>query len=146
MLLGVHLAFIMDGEPPLLPIVFVFSVEHMCLIQLSQQRCFVNQTLELRDITASLLSDVYHNVATNYHLHPLFGEHFNHKTANIYNEAHLDAITDKFWGNKPNFDTDQIKVSKFRAKTSPQCTIAINRKKKVRPEYTKLSMGTGFLS
>ena len=45
---------------------------------------------ELRDLTASLLTDVCHNVATEPPLQPLGGESFNLRSANTNPQARLD--------------------------------------------------------
>ena len=45
---------------------------------------------ELRDITASLLSDVCHNVASEPRLQPLSGESITHRTSITTDEARLD--------------------------------------------------------
>ena len=45
---------------------------------------------EKRDLTASLLSEVCHNVAIEPHLQPLNGEGFHHKSANTDENSRLD--------------------------------------------------------
>ena len=52
---------------------------------------------ELRDITASLLSDVCHNVATEPRLQHLSGESMTHRTAITTDEARLDIRARGFW-------------------------------------------------
>ena len=52
---------------------------------------------EIRDITATLLSEVYHDVAIEPHLQALSGEAFPHATANIQDGARLDS---GFWGGR----------------------------------------------
>ena len=47
---------------------------------------------ELRDITASLLSEVCHNVATEPRLQPLNGESMTHRTAITTDDARLDPF------------------------------------------------------
>ena len=51
----------------------------------------------IRDITATLLSEVCHDVATEPHLQTLSGEAFPHATANIQDGARLDIVTSGFW-------------------------------------------------
>ena len=51
----------------------------------------------LRDITASLLSDVCHNVATEPRLQPSSGESMTHRTAITTDEACLDIRARGFW-------------------------------------------------
>ena len=45
---------------------------------------------EIRDITATLLTEMCHNVATEPPLQPLSGEVLNHRTANREDGARLD--------------------------------------------------------
>ena len=52
---------------------------------------------ELRDLTASLLTDVCHNVATEPPLQPLGGELFNLRSANTNPQARLDIKARGFW-------------------------------------------------
>ena len=52
---------------------------------------------EIRDITASLLTEVCHNVATEPPLQPLSGEILNHRTANTEDGAHFDIRAGGFW-------------------------------------------------
>ena len=53
---------------------------------------------EIRDVTADLLNEVYHNVSTEPELQPLSGELLSHRTANT--EAHLDVKAQGFWGDR----------------------------------------------
>ena len=52
---------------------------------------------ELRDVTASLLSEVCHNVATEPQLQPLNGESMTHRTAITTDDARLDICARGFW-------------------------------------------------
>ena len=52
---------------------------------------------ELRDLTASLLTEVCHNVATEPRLQPLSGESLTYRSAITSNEAHLDIRATGFW-------------------------------------------------
>ena len=54
---------------------------------------------EVRDMTAKLLSEVCHNVATEPHLQPLSGETFTHRSANVNAEARLDIKARGFWNS-----------------------------------------------
>ena len=54
---------------------------------------------EVRDMTASLLTEVCHNVATEPPLQPLSGESFNFRSANTDDNAHLDIRCRGFWSN-----------------------------------------------
>ena len=55
---------------------------------------------ELRDFTASLLSEVCHNVSVEPQLQPLTGETFPLASANIEDGAHLDVVANGFWGSR----------------------------------------------
>ena len=52
---------------------------------------------ELRDLTASLLTEVCHNVATEPRLQPLSGESLAYRSAITSNEARLDIRATGFW-------------------------------------------------
>ena len=52
---------------------------------------------ELRDFTASLLTEVCHNVAVEPSLQPLNGENFLYRSANTDSEARLDVKARGFW-------------------------------------------------
>ena len=54
---------------------------------------------EIRDMTAKLLSEVCHNVATEPPLQPLSGETFTHRSANVSAEARLDIKARGFWNS-----------------------------------------------
>ena len=61
---------------------------------------------EIRDLTASLLRDVCHDVTVEPSLLPLHGEHLRYRTANTTNEARVDISARGFWrnGQKAFFD------------------------------------------
>ena len=52
---------------------------------------------KLRDVTASLLSEVCHNVATEPRLQPLNGESMTHRTAITTDDARFDIRARGFW-------------------------------------------------
>ena len=52
---------------------------------------------EIRDISASLLNEVCHNVGIEPSLQPLSGETFENCTANTSNEARVDIRARGFW-------------------------------------------------
>ena len=52
---------------------------------------------DIRDFTASLLTEVCHNVATEPTLQPLNGETFSYRTANTDAEARADIRARGFW-------------------------------------------------
>ena len=68
---------------------------------------------EVRDITASLLSDVYHNVAIEPHLQPLSEERMNLLTANTDANAHLIIADDGVWGGR--FERSYFDVRVFNS-------------------------------
>lgn len=55
---------------------------------------------EVRDITATLLSEVCTNVEIEPHLQPLTGEHFPLRTANSEQNARLDVAANGVWGGR----------------------------------------------
>ena len=61
---------------------------------------------EIRDLTASLLSEVCHNVAIEPHVQPLNSEGFHHKSANTDENSRLDIRARVFWnlGQDAYFD------------------------------------------
>ena len=52
---------------------------------------------EVRDLTASLLTEVSHNVQTEPSLQPVTTETFSLASANTADDAHLDIKTRGFW-------------------------------------------------
>ena len=55
---------------------------------------------EVRDITATLLTEVCHGVTTEPHLQPLSGESLSHRSANTQDGARLDVAMYGFWGGR----------------------------------------------
>ena len=55
---------------------------------------------EMRDITATLLTEVCHGVTTEPHLQPLSGESLSHRSAITEDGAQLDVAMDGFWGGR----------------------------------------------
>ena len=55
---------------------------------------------EIRDLTASLLSEVCHGVWIEPDLQPLTGETLSHQTANRQDNAQLDIQAQGFWGER----------------------------------------------
>ena len=55
---------------------------------------------EVRDVTASLLTEICHNVSVEPHLQPLSGELLSLRTANSTDNARLDIACDGFWGGR----------------------------------------------
>ena len=58
------------------------------------------QLNEVREITASLLSEVCHGVTIEPHLQPLTGEVMSHNTAVTEDGARLDVAMYGFWGGR----------------------------------------------
>ena len=54
---------------------------------------------DIRDIIASMLTKVCHNVRVEPELQPLTGEEMQHKTANLKEGVHLDIRVSGFWGS-----------------------------------------------
>ena len=65
---------------------------------------------ELWDITASLLSEVYHNVCIEPSLQPLSGEQFHYRSANIEDGTRLDVSAGNFWGQDRKMAFFDVKV------------------------------------
>ena len=55
---------------------------------------------DIRDISASMLTEVCHNVCVEPELQPLTGEEMLHKTANVEEGARLDIRASGFWGSR----------------------------------------------
>ena len=55
---------------------------------------------ELWNFTASLLSEVCHDVSVEPHLQPLTGEQFSLASANVEDVARLDVAAKGFWGSR----------------------------------------------
>ena len=54
---------------------------------------------ELHDITAELLSEVYHNIGTEPLLQPITDEYLSYRTANREDGARLDVAAESFWAS-----------------------------------------------
>ena len=65
---------------------------------------------EVRDITATLLTEVCHGVTTEPHLQPLSGESLSHRSAITEDNARLDVAMYGFWGGK--FEKAFVDVAK----------------------------------
>ena len=55
---------------------------------------------EIHDVTATLLSEVCHDVAVEPHLQSLEGEIFSYATANYRDGTRLDIVASRFWGGR----------------------------------------------
>ena len=72
---------------------------------------------EVRDITATLLTEVCHGVTTEPHLQPLSGEPLSYHSANIQDGARLDVAMYGFWGGR--FEKAFIDVRIFNPMQCP---------------------------
>ena len=72
-----------------------FSVDHAMTCNLGGFPTIRHN--EIRNLTASMLSEVCHNVAIEPHLQPLNGEGFHHKSANTDENLRLDIRARVFW-------------------------------------------------
>ena len=87
-------------RPPLLPSVCVcgstFTVDHS--LSCPYGGYLTHRHNELRDLTATLLKDVCHNVRREPSLQPLSSESLSYRTASHQDGARLDVAADGFWG------------------------------------------------
>ena len=77
---------------------------------------------EVRDLIASLLTEVCHNVTTEPSLQPISSETFSLASANTSNDAHLDVKARGFWsgGQDAYFD-----VRVFYSNASSYCSLSL---------------------
>ena len=78
---------------------------------------------EVRDITASLLSEVCHGVSTEPHLQPLAGESMSHRSAISDDGARLDVAMYGFWGGR--FEKAFLDVRVFNPSAKSNQTASI---------------------
>ena len=90
-----------DWTPPHLPSHCVcgkaFSVTHALSCPHGAFPIICHNDVELRDLTAELLSEVCHDVQTEPHLQPLTGEILRYKTAVHEDDARVDIRAAGFW-------------------------------------------------
>ena len=67
---------------------FSFSIDHAMICKRGGFSILKHN--EIRDLTANLLTEVFHNVATEPPLLPHTGESFSHRSTNVSMEARLD--------------------------------------------------------
>ena len=72
-----------------------FEVDHV--VSCKRGGVVIQRQNKLRDFTASLLTEVCHNVAVEPSLQPLNGENFLFRSANTDSEARLDVKARGFW-------------------------------------------------
>eukprot|EP00117_Sycon_ciliatum_P029467 scpid89020/ scgid2082/ len=75
---------------------------------------------EVRDILASSLKGVAHNVAVEPHLQPLTGEQFQLRSASTEDQARLDVVASGVWGGR--FERTFIDVRVFNTDASSNRT------------------------
>ena len=90
---------------------------------------------EIRNITATLLTETYHNVGTEPLLQPLTNESFTHRSANTHPNVRLDIHTHGFWntGQDTFFD---VRVFHPNVSSNPTQTMAAAYRKPKR-EYAE---------
>ena len=98
-----------------------FSVDHAMICHLGGIPTIRHN--EIRDLTATLITEVCHNVSTEPLLQPLSGEHFSHQSANTEPNARLDIRARGFWstGQDAFFD---VRVFHPNASSNRSSTIA----------------------
>ena len=72
-----------------------FSVDHAMICHMGGIPTIRHN--EIRDMTATMLTEICHNVATEPPLQPLTGESFSHRSANTEPNARLDIRARGFW-------------------------------------------------
>ena len=79
---------------------------------------------EIRDITASPMSEVCHGIGTEPTLQPVTGERLTHRTANREDGAHLDIVAQSFWGRDRQSAFFDVRVFNLYAQTYRNSTLA----------------------
>ena len=89
---------------------------------------------DLRDLTASLLTDVCKDVDTEPQLLPIMGETLNNRTANTSDEARVDIKLRGFWvRDQQAFFDERVfdpNANRYLNKALPQCYIQNEKEKK----------------
>ena len=91
---------------------------------------------EVRDITATLLTEVCHGVITVPHLQPLSGESLSHRSAITEDGARLDVAMYGFWGGR--FEKAFLDVRVFSAQSdrhSPLSSVYCKHEQEKRRHY-----------
>ena len=84
---------------------------------------------EVRDITASLLTEVCHGVSIEPHLQPLTGELLQYRTANVKDDTRLDIAADGFWGGRFEKAFFDVRVFNPCAQSNHQSSLQATYKK-----------------
>ncbi len=79
---------------------------------------------ELRDLTASLLTEICHGVAVEPSLQPVTSEHLHGATANRQDGARLDIVASGFWGSRFERTFFDVRVFNPFAPSNRQSSIA----------------------
>ena len=92
---------------------------------------------EIRDITASLLTDVCHNVATKPPLQPLTGETLISRSANTEDNARLEICARGFWNNSQDvlFDVRVFYPNTFSNRSTVVSSIYRRHEQAKKREY-----------
>ena len=77
---------------------------------------------EIHDLTASLLTEVCHEVQVELTLQPLSGEYFDHTTLKTEDVAHLDVAMNRFSGGRYEKSYVDVKVFNPLAPTNHSST------------------------
>ena len=93
---------------------------------------------EIRDITATLLTEVCHIVTTEPPLQPLSGETLNYRTANRDNDAHLDIGARGFWNRSQDAFFD---VRIFHPNTSSYHSLSLQAAFHLHEQAKKIEYG-----
>ena len=93
---------------------------------------------QVHDLTATLLTEVCHNVATEPSLQSVSAETFSHATANTADGAHLDVKARGFWcrGQDAYFD-----VRVFYPNASSYCSLSLTSAYKCHEDAKKWEYG-----
>ena len=78
---------------------------------------------EVRDITASLLTEVCHSVSIEPHLQPITGESMSHRTANTDDQSRLDIAASGFWGGRFERAFFDVRVFNPSAQSNQQTSL-----------------------
>ena len=79
---------------------------------------------EVRDITASLLTEVCHDVSIVPHLQPITGESMAHQTANTDDQSRLDIAASGFWGGRFERAFFDVRVFNPSAQSNQQASLS----------------------
>ena len=91
---------------------------------------------EIRDITASLMSEVCHAMGTEPCLQPVTEERLTHRTANREEGARLDIVAQNFWGRDRQSAFFDVRVFNpyaptYRNSSMSQCYRRNEQEKKI---------------